>query len=129
MKTSNAPNDRSASAAPVHQRRIGQPRRVRPPYDWNALLTLIRNAFAYMDSRIDPPSSMHRLTPDSMAQQAETGEIWVIEDKGRPIACIFLTPREHTLYIGKLAVADSRYHARPGAEPAPSGTANPHRTD
>ena len=79
------------------------PHRCRDPYDWSALLDLIRAAFAYTESRIDPPSSMHALTPDKVARQAETGEIWAIG--APPVACIFLTPKPHALYLGKLAVA------------------------
>ncbi len=45
------------------------------------VLALIRAAFAGMEGRIDPPSSMHLLTPDAIALQNETGEVWLI---GRP---------------------------------------------
>ena len=82
-----------------------KPIRARDPYDWPALLRLIQTSFAYMEGRIDPPSSMHRLTAAELARQAETGEIWVIEDTpGKPVACVFLTPRQGALYLGKLAV-------------------------
>ena len=77
--------------------------RCRDPYDWSALLDLIRAAFAYMEGRIDPPSSMHALTAEKIAQQAESGEIWAIGTP--PLACVFLTPKPHALYVGKLAVA------------------------
>ena len=79
------------------------PYRVTAPHDWASLLALIRAEFAYMDGVIDPPSSMHRLTEDDIARQAETGEVWVI---GRPaMACMFLTVKGDWLYLGKLAVA------------------------
>lgn len=81
------------------------PIRAKDPYDWHALLRLIQTSFAYMEGRIDPPSSMHRLTAEAIARQAETGEVWVIEDEGHPVACVFLTPHENALYIGKLTVA------------------------
>ncbi|MBD1203241.1 MAG: GNAT family N-acetyltransferase [Rhodobacteraceae bacterium] len=72
------------------------------PYDWPALLALIQRAFAGMEGVIDPPSSLHSLTPAAIADQARSGEVWVI---GRPaIACLFLTPRAEALYVGKLAV-------------------------
>ena len=57
-----------------------------------------------MEGRIDPPSSMHRLTEAAIADQARTGEVWVTGDP--PVACLFLTPRPDALYLGKLAVAD-----------------------
>ncbi len=81
------------------------PVRVTDPYDWAALRELIATAFAGMDGRIDPPSSIHRLTPEDIARQANTGEVWVIGDP--PLATVFLTPKGEALYVGKLAVADS----------------------
>lgn len=78
------------------------PHRCQDPYDWTALLALIRGAFAYMDGRIDPPSSMHRLTPETISVQARTNEVWAIG--APPVACVFLTPRTDALYVGKLAV-------------------------
>lgn len=75
------------------------------PFDWAALLSLIRECFAGMEGRIDPPSSMHSLTPEAIAAQSMSGEIWAI---GTPsVACVFLTPLAEALYIGKLAVAES----------------------
>ena len=87
-----------------------QPHQCLDPYDWPALLALIRAEFAYMDGRIDPPSSMHRLTPDSLASQSRNAEIWAIGDP--PVACVVLTPKPRALYVGKLAVAAS--HRRQG---------------
>lgn len=70
------------------------------------VLALIRAEFAYMDGRIDPPSSMHRLDAAALEAQAAGQEIWTI---GAPIcACVFLTRAEDGLYIGKLAVHSSR---------------------
>lgn len=79
------------------------PHRALPPYDWAALLSLIRTEFAYMAGRIDPPSSMHRLTEADIAAKATSGEVWVIGTP--PVACVFLTIQDDSLYIGKLAVA------------------------
>lgn len=79
------------------------PYRARVPFDWTALLHLIRAEFAYMEPRINPPSSMHRLTEADIAAKAETGEVWVIGTP--PVACVFLTYQQESLYIGKLAVA------------------------
>lgn len=68
-----------------------------------AVLTLIQATFAYMDGRIDPPSSMHRLTLEKLDAYATSGEVWAIG--APPRACFILTPREDSLYIGKIAVA------------------------
>jgi GNAT superfamily N-acetyltransferase len=62
---------------------------------------LLRTEFAYMDGRVDPPSSMSRLTADELA--SGPGEVWVIGSP--PVACVVLTPKRESLYIGKLAVA------------------------
>jgi GNAT superfamily N-acetyltransferase len=89
------------------------PYRATHPYDWPALLGLIRDAFAPLEGRIDPPSSVHALTAATLIEQARTGEAWVIGDP--PVACVILTPRPASLYIGKLAVAGTERrqgHAR-----------------
>ena len=78
------------------------PYRAVAPYDWAAILRLIRTEFAGMDGRINPPSSMHTLTQAALAAAAHVGEVWVI---GRPpLACVVLTPKPQALYVGKLAV-------------------------
>lgn len=76
------------------------------PFDWPAILSLIQRAFAYMEGVIDPPSSLHRLTPEAIAAQSREGEVWVIG--APPVACVFLTPKADALYVGKLAVDPSQ---------------------
>jgi GNAT superfamily N-acetyltransferase len=84
------------------------PHRIAPTYpNWPAVLRLILDAFGFMEGRIDPPSSAHRLTVAEMAAQAETGAAWVIEDGGAPVACLFAKPKGNALYLTKLAVAIS----------------------
>jgi GNAT superfamily N-acetyltransferase len=80
------------------------PMRATDPALWPAVLRLLHGAFAFMEGRIDPPSSLRNLTPEALTRQAEVGEIWVI---GAPVACVFLTPKPGALYVGKLAVAAS----------------------
>jgi len=70
------------------------------------VLRLIQTEFADMDGRVDPPSSMNRLTLGSIAQEAEMHEIWAMGSP--PGACVILTPKPGRLYIGKLAVAKSQ---------------------
>ncbi len=69
------------------------------------VLALLRTSFQYMDGRIDPPSSVHRLTVEGMQTHCQTGgEIWAV---GRPLfGCMFLTPKPNCLYLGKLAVQE-----------------------
>lgn len=66
------------------------------------VLSLIQTAFAYMEGRIDPPSSMLRLTAAGLLDLNAAGEVWVIG--APPLACVVLTPKDGALYIGKLAV-------------------------
>jgi GNAT superfamily N-acetyltransferase len=84
------------------------PRRLSPDYPhWDALLRLVLDAFAFMQGRIDPPSSAHRLTVSDMADQAASGTVWAVEEAGTPIGCLFAKPIGDALYLGKLAVAAS----------------------
>lgn len=83
------------------------PQLAQDPASWQAVLSLIQSEFAYMQGRIDPPSSMQRLNLAALATQSETGEIWTLGTP--PLACVFLTRKADALYIGKLAVrADQR---------------------
>lgn len=66
------------------------------------VLHLIQAAFAYMNERIDPPSSMHRLTIADIAQSCRSGEVW---STGNPIhGCMILKLKPDALYLGKLAI-------------------------
>ena len=67
------------------------------------ILSLIRTAFRYMDGLIDPPSSVHLMTLDSLRAQLSNAELWAIGSC--PSACMILTPQHDHLYIGKLATA------------------------
>lgn len=69
--------------------------------DLEHLLPLLGRAFAEMEGRIDPPSSLGALTPTGLARQATEGEIWVIGTP--PVACLFLSWRPGALYLHKLA--------------------------
>ena len=47
--------------------------------DWQNVLELVLAAFAYMEDRIDPPSSAHRLTVDTIRTQSEDGIVLLAE--------------------------------------------------
>lgn len=80
------------------------PRRLRPDDPAiGAVHALLTAAFAYMEGRIDPPSSLARMGPAELAHEAGRAELWVLGDP--PRAGVILTPRPDTLYLGKLAVA------------------------
>ena len=73
--------------------------------DWEALLALVLEAFAFMEGRIDPPSSAKRLTAAALAEKARR-ETLLLAHLGETLAgCAFVTDDGNTLCIGKLAVA------------------------
>ena len=72
--------------------------------DWDALLALLHRAFACMDGRIDPPSSLHRLDAAGLAAKAEAELCLPAFRPGRLAGCVFCAARPGALYIGKLAV-------------------------
>lgn len=82
-------------------------KQVHAPYDFAAIHALLIQAFAYMEGQIDPPSSLHQMTPDTLARDAAEKELWVIEEEERPVACMILTTKPGTLYLGKLAVSQA----------------------
>jgi GNAT superfamily N-acetyltransferase len=76
--------------------------------DWPAVQGLILDAFSYMQGRIDPPSSVLRLTPGSMAADVTHGALLLAEIDGALVGCLFARPKGDALYIGKLAVRPDR---------------------
>ncbi len=74
------------------------------PGGWEAVHALLVAAFAYMDGRIDPPSSLHAMDVAAIRAKAAEETVVVVTEGARTIACGFCTPREGALYIGKLAV-------------------------
>jgi predicted N-acetyltransferase YhbS len=73
--------------------------------DWDALLVLIHEAFAYMEGVVDPPASGLRLTRDELRAKARTETGLIAVDGGRIVGCAFLADKDDHLYLGKLAVA------------------------
>jgi len=74
------------------------------------VLHLMRDCFAYMEGRIDPPSSLGQTTLPSLQATADRDEIWVIG--APPVACVVLSVKPAVLYLGKFCVAPS--HQRLG---------------
>lgn len=73
--------------------------------DWPGLLALILDAFSYMDGRIDPPSSAHRLTPETLKEKAETETAFIAMEDGKMLGCVFCKAEPESLYIGKFAIS------------------------
>ena len=81
---------------------------VRPAHpwtDWADLLSLLQRAFAHMEGRIEPPSSLLRMDAETLAAKAAAEACLVAYDDGRLVGCVFCEARSDRLYIGKLAVA------------------------
>lgn len=89
---------------------IGDLRQAGASDDHAAILALVQTSFAYMEARIDPPSSMHRMTVASVREHVLAEEVWIAEDSsGGVAACVFFTGKPDCLYLGKMAVrADCR---------------------
>lgn len=71
-----------------------------------SVLELVQREFAYMEARINPQSSMHKMTTHDIEKQCVTGEVWVVGE--RPDACVFFTEKTDCFYLGKLAVASEQ---------------------
>lgn len=71
---------------------------------WDELLQLILRSFASMDGVIDPPSSAHRLTAESLREKAGVEAGFIATVDGRLVGCVFARERESDFYVGKLAV-------------------------
>lgn len=74
---------------------------------WEELLGVIRTSFAYMDGIIDPPSSAHRLTPETLRAKAAHEVGFIAEAAGKIVGCAFLAGKPDHFYLGKLAVLPS----------------------
>lgn len=71
------------------------------------LFELLTASFTYMAGRIDPPSSLTRMTRADVVAKAASDDLFVIRDGAILVACLFGTPRGSVFYVGKLAVAHS----------------------
>lgn len=65
---------------------------------------VMRGAFAGMEGRINPPSSLTQMGVEDLRDPAS--DVWVYGDP--VVGTVVLTPKRQVLYVGKLAVADRR---------------------
>ncbi|MFD0915760.1 GNAT family N-acetyltransferase [Pseudahrensia aquimaris] len=75
--------------------------------DWTELHTLLKDAFAFMEGRIDPPSSLDAMSADDLRRKARVETLFVARHNGHIIGCLFARDEGGSLYIGKLAVAQA----------------------
>ena len=78
--------------------------RAEPWQDWTAIHGVVTRAFAFMEGRIDPPSSLHRMTPEDMRGDAMNGACFLAHDGFAITGCVFCKPNDDALYVEKLAV-------------------------
>jgi GNAT superfamily N-acetyltransferase len=75
---------------------------------WPELLDLVRQAFSYMDGRINPPSSLTRMGVEEFKTAAAQGTLIVAHEGQTLVGCAFAELRDDCVYVGKVAVAQSR---------------------
>lgn len=75
--------------------------------DWKALHELLHTAFAYMDERIDPPSSLHRMSVDDLRRKAVKETLYLAFSDDLLVGCMFCRVETPWLYVGKVAVDPS----------------------
>ncbi|ESX04665.1 acetyltransferase [Mesorhizobium sp. LSJC268A00] len=79
--------------------------RLAPGFDrWDELLSLIMQAFAPMDGVIDPPSSAHLLSAESLRDKASQETVFLALQDDRIAGCVFASERDADFYVGKLAI-------------------------
>jgi GNAT superfamily N-acetyltransferase len=75
--------------------------------DWPGLLALLRQAYASMDGRIDPPSSLDGMTAEDLRARAAHETLILAVGEPGLLGCAFAALRPDCVYIGKLAVAST----------------------
>ena len=91
---------------------------------WEDLLAVIRESFAYMDGVIDPPSSVHQLSLETLHAKAQTEVGFLALAGDTIIGCVFIAEQGDHFYLGKLAVLPS--HQRLGIGKRLLGAAEQH---
>ena len=66
------------------------------------------DCFAYMEERIDPPSSLMRMSPATLREKSREETLVIVRDGDELIACGFLKETPDTIYLGQLAVRHDR---------------------
>lgn len=76
--------------------------------DWLEIHGLLTRAFAPMAGRIDPPSSLGRLSPADLAAKAAAHACLTARLDGTLVGCLVVEDCEDALYLEKLAVRPDR---------------------
>jgi GNAT superfamily N-acetyltransferase len=76
--------------------------------NWSELLQLLQDAFAPMQGRIRPPSSVQALTLESIAAKSREENLFLALDKDEVVGCVFAKRLADSFYLSKLAVRSDR---------------------
>jgi GNAT superfamily N-acetyltransferase len=79
-----------------------------PVAEWEALHALLAESFAFMEGRIDPPSSLAAMTPDSLRAKAAEETLVTLWEGDALVGCGYLKDTGRSVYLGKLAVRADR---------------------
>ena len=75
--------------------------------NWTGLHQLLTDAFAFMDDRINPPSSLKTFDADGLRDKAKSENLLLVHDGDDLVGCAYLRVEADKVYIGKVAVAAS----------------------
>jgi len=75
--------------------------------DWPQLVGLLHESFAYMDSRIDPPSSLAKMGVEEFKAKAAAESLILAQEDQAILGCAFAALRDDCVYVGKVAVTAS----------------------
>lgn len=81
---------------------------VDPIVDWSELHRLLIASFAYMDGRIDPPSSLLAMSAADVESKAAHERLMIATVEDVLVGCLFGRPQSGWLYVGKMAVEPAR---------------------
>jgi len=76
--------------------------------DWEDLLALLQRAFAAMEHRIEPPSSLYPLDAAALAEKSHAEILMIAEQDGELVGCVFARTEPESVYLSKLAVDPDR---------------------
>ena len=76
--------------------------------EWSEVLRVLQDAFAFMEGRIDPPSSVHGLTSTSIATKSREETLFLATDEDELLGCVFARRLDDAVYVSKLAVRPGR---------------------
>ena len=72
---------------------------------FKSVLDLLRSSFAFMEERINPPSSLRLLDEQKLKEKAQQETLFVLIAQGKLAGCVFARQEIDFLYLGKLAVS------------------------